>query len=195
MFHKILGFAAVVILITAGHAHAQSRVELFGGYSFVHGPETIPLGPTQDMLNGWNVSVAAKVIPHLQAAADVGGYYASSPGIPCSPITKSCGPFSSHIYDALFGPQVSVSVGQLRPFAHALFGVGHLSMTGSSFSSLSDTEYANALGGGVDYWLTHRAGLRVQADYFANRFFFGYRPNTPYANLRFSTGIVFRPRR
>lgn len=197
MLQKVLFLAAMVILITAvDHAHAQSRVELFGGYSFLHGTVNNPVGFPLDHLNGWNVSGAVKLMSHIQAVADVGGYYASPPGFPCGPVPDHyCGPFSTAIYDALFGPQVSVSIAKVRPFAHALFGVAHMSTSGTPLVLGSDTAYANAFGGGVDYWLTHRLGLRAQADYFPNRLFtYGGFLNIPgHANLRFSTGIVFRP--
>lgn len=202
MLHKVFFFAAMVILIApVDYAHAQSRVELFGGYSFLHGSVNNPMGAPLDHLSGWNVAGAVKLIPHIQAVADIGGYYASSPGFPCVlPEDHYCGPFSTAIYDALFGPQVSVSIAKIRPFAHALFGVAHMSTSGTPLilqnSSVgSDTAYANAFGGGVDYWLTHRLGLRAQADYFPNRLFTygGFLKVPGHANLRFSTGIVFRP--
>ena len=49
----------------------------------------------------------------------------------------------------------------------------------------SDTSFASALGGGIDYRLIHGIGWRVQADMLQTRFF----SNTQ-NNFRLSTGIV-----
>lgn len=192
MSHKGVFLISVVVLFTR-LAQAQNRIELFGGYSFLHGPVNTP-EPVDMHLNGWNASVATKLMPHVQLVADVGGYYETLQVFACGEVPNlGCGPFSTHIYDALFGPQVSLSIAKLRPFAHALFGVAHLSTRSTSRGGFSDsdTAYSNALGGGLDYWLTHRLGLRAQADYFPDRFFGAANPRQN--NLRFSTGIMFRP--
>jgi hypothetical protein len=82
----------------------------------------------------------------------------------------------------LFGPRVSVSVGKLTPFAHALFGAGHESLNAVS---ASDTSFATALGGGADYKQIPAVGWRFQGDFVQTRFF----SNTQ-NDFRFSTGIV-----
>jgi hypothetical protein len=85
----------------------------------------------------------------------------------------------------LFGPRVSVSVGKFTPFAHALVGVGHIS--DSQAASNSDTAFATAIGGGLDYKLIKGLAWRVQGDELHTRFFNGTQDH-----FRFSTGIVFR---
>jgi opacity protein-like surface antigen len=84
----------------------------------------------------------------------------------------------------LFGPRVSVSVGKIRPFAQALFGASHVSDSESGFSG-SDTSFAYALGGGVDYRLIPLISWRMQADWLQSRFF----SNTQ-NDVRISTGVV-----
>jgi hypothetical protein len=68
--------------------------------------------------------------------------------------------FSEHKY--LFGPRVSVSVGKIRPFAEALFGAAHVSV---SHSGPSDTAFATGLGGGIDYRIIRPIAWRFQGDY------------------------------
>jgi hypothetical protein len=75
-------------------------------------------------------------------------------------------------------------VGKLTPFAEALFGASHRNDSTAGFSQ-SDTSFATALGGGVDYRLIHGIGWRVQADMLQTRFFSGTQNN-----FRLSTGIV-----
>ena len=141
-------------------------------------------------LNGWNGSVEGKVLPHVGIVADFSGHYGSVPRLQCEAINLPCPTLSAstHIHNFLFGPRVSVSVGKFRPFAHALFGAGHISESGSSFfGSGSDTSFAYALGGGVDYHLFPLVSWRVQADLLQTRFF-GNTQN----NARISTGIAIR---
>ncbi len=91
---------------------------------------------------------------------------------------------NAHDYNYLFGPRVSVSIGKIRPFAHALFGAGHVNVSTLGYSA-SDTAFATALGGGLDYHLVPLLSWRFQGDYLQTRFF-GNTQN----NGRFSTGIV-----
>jgi hypothetical protein len=51
----------------------------------------------------------------------------------------------------------------------------------------SDTSFATALGGGIDYKILRPLAWRFQGDYIQTRFF-----STTQNNLRLSTGIVLR---
>jgi hypothetical protein len=141
-------------------------------------------------LNGWNGSVEGKVLPFIGIVGDFSGHYGSVP-LAVNPTCTSiiggaCATLSAstHIHSFLFGPRVSISVGKVRPFAHALFGAAHLSESQSLLSS-SDTSFAYALGGGIDYHLVPLISWRVQGDLLQTRFF----SNTQ-NNIRISTGIV-----
>ena len=87
-------------------------------------------------------------------------------------------------HNFLFGPRVSFSVGKFRPFAEALFGAAHVDANNGVGS---DTSFATALGGGLDYKIIRPVAWRFQGDYVQTRFF-GATQN----NVRLSTGIVFR---
>jgi hypothetical protein len=65
-----------------------------------------------------------------------------------------------------------------------LFGAGHVNVSTTGYSA-SDTSFAEALGGGLDYKLIPLISWRFQGDYLQTRFF-GNTQN----NGRFSTGIV-----
>jgi hypothetical protein len=88
------------------------------------------------------------------------------------------------LYSFIFGPRVSVSVGKITPFAHALFGASHITGSVSGFST-SDTSFASAYGGGLDYHLVPLLNWRFQADLLHTRFF-----SDTQNNIRLSTGIV-----
>jgi hypothetical protein len=77
-----------------------------------------------------------------------------------------------------------VSVGKFKPFVHGLFGGARTKGNGGGFS-ISDTAFATALGGGVDYRLVRGIAWRAQADDVRTSFFSGTQHN-----FRFSTGLV-----
>ncbi len=93
----------------------------------------------------------------------------------------------------MFGPRVSFPAGKFRPFAEFEVGVGHVTANGSAVANntiigfASDTSYATALGGGLDYKIFSRLAWRLEGDYVRTHFF-GAGQNS----MRLSTGIAFR---
>jgi hypothetical protein len=185
--HRIAAIvAALVVLTTVACAQIPSG-NVFVGYSYMSADL---VSSSRTNLNGWNASVEGKVLPFIGVVGDFSGHYGSTaigpnpactgvPGVPCPALSAS-----THINNFLFGPRVSVSVGKVRPFAQALFGASHISESASLVAS-SDTSFAYALGGGVDYHLIPLISWRVQADWLQTRFF----SNTQ-NNVRISTGVV-----
>ena len=188
--------SVLVLLLFASGVGAQesSKVDIFGGYSYVRMVSTSQAGAplatsfASANLNGWNGSLEYKPIRWLGAVADFGGSYGTqqvSLGceviIPCPPP-----PFraAAHVHSALFGPRLSVSLAKATPFVHGLVGVAHTSLTGPS--NFSDTALSWAIGGGLDYRLLNGIAWRVQADSLHTDFF-GKAQN----NFRLSTGVVF----
>ena len=184
--HKIIAIIfTLFLLVSAGHAQVPSG-NVFVGYSYMSA-DLVPNNRTS--LNGWNGSVEGKVLPFIGLVADFGGLYGSVSNVPnpaCTGIVGGSCSFSvsTHIHTFLFGPRVSGSVGKFRPFAHALIGAGHVSESASLFSN-SDTSFAYALGGGLDYHLIPLISWRLQGDLVQTRFF----SNTQ-NNVRISTGSV-----
>jgi opacity protein-like surface antigen len=158
---------ALVLFMTilAGGAAAQvpTKGNVFFGYSYNHA-EIVSHDGTN--LNGWNAQLEGKFLPWIGIVGDLGGTYGSH--------------VSEHNY--LFGPRVSVSVGKVRPFAELLIGAGHISVGNGSDS---DTSFANAVGGGLDYRIAGPVAVRGQLDWIHTRFF-GNGQN----DVRFSTGVV-----
>jgi len=155
----------LVVLVFAGLASAQvPNGNVFFGYSHT----STNLVPGQSTgLNGWNGSLEGKVLPLLGIVADLSGVYGSH---------------NTSEYNVLFGPRLSFSVKKFRPFAHALIGVGHVS---TGVPSTSNTSFADALGGGLDYHLIPLISWRIQLDALQTRFL-----STSQSNVRFSTGIA-----
>jgi opacity protein-like surface antigen len=67
-----------------------------------------------------------------------------------------------------------------------MVGVAHIH-TGGSLPGPSNTSFATAVGGGLDYRLLRPLALRVEGDYLRTSFF-----STTQHNLRLSLGVVLR---
>jgi len=184
------------MLLFAGIASAQDKVEVFGGYSYVR------FNPGQGAsgvnFNGGSGSIAYNFVPWLGVVADVGGYHWSRSG-----------GTDANVVSYLFGPKVSYHAGPITPFVQGLFGGVHGSGSGGTFCTVggaivrpegttittcsgSENAFAAALGGGVDWNATPHIGVRlVQAEYVLTRFGFGL-PNYNQNNVRVSAGVTFR---
>lgn len=175
---KRIALVFVLLMMTAsGFAQIPSFGSVFLGYSFNHGDTGIS---NKGTLNGWEGSVEGKVFPFVAMVADVSAQYGTL-GIPSTGIDAS-----TRIQSYLFGPRVSFSVGKFRPFAHVLVGASHLHESNSGFSD-GETDFANAIGGGIDYNLIPRVSWRVQGDDLQTRFHGGRQDDA-----RISTGLVVR---
>lgn len=172
----------LLILTCSVAAYAQAPGgNVFVGYSYLN-MDSNPLG--RQSVNGWNASLEGKVLPFVGVVADVSGYYGGSQVCTAS-VPQFCSTIPGNVSSFLFGPRISASAAGVRPFVHALFGAAH-ERTGG-FGSVSDTSFATALGGGVDFRLAPFLGWRVQGDYLQTRLF-----SSTQNNVRLSTGLVFR---
>jgi hypothetical protein len=173
----------LILFASTGLAAAQvpTSGNVFFGYSY-YNADLSSLGRSN--FNGWTGSLEGKVAPWVGLVADFSETYGSEDvTVPCTGSPCPVVNISTHEYNMLFGPRVSFSVGKLRPFGEAFFGVGHVSENGGG----SDTSLATGLGGGLDYRIIRPIAWRFEGDYLQTRFF-GNTQN----NVRVSTGIVFR---
>jgi hypothetical protein len=175
---SILLVFVLFVLVSAASAQLPGG-NAYIGYSYLRAD--LPGGNTN--LNGWNGSVEVKVFPFIGLVGDFSGNYGSENVIPASFFSPVNASISQHNF--LFGPRFSFKVGKFRPFVHGLVGVSHISESATDFSN-SNTCFADALGGGIDYHLIPLISWRVQFDDLQTRFF-----NSRQDDLRISTGIVF----
>jgi hypothetical protein len=170
-----ISVVTLVLLALAGLAGAQvPKGNIFAGYSYAKADIG---GGDRANLNGWNGSLEGKLFPFVGIVADVSGHYGSDDfgGIEGD----------GRVLTAVFGPRVSFSVGKIRPFAEAMFGVSHLKVDFPG-SSPSDTSFASVYGGGIDYHLVPFLAWRVEGDALRTSFGSGTQNN-----FRLSTGLVF----
>ena len=180
MRRSIIWAALAIAVALPATTFAQSsdvpKAEVFGGYQYTR------INPGQgvdgDNFNGWEASAQYNWSKAFGLKADFSGAYKSVLGVS----------LRQHTY--LFGPVVSARSDKATFFAHALFGGAHATAdTGSSFfGSVSDSSFAMAFGGGLDYNLNRNFAVRVgQFDYLPTRFG-GETQN----NFRYSAGIVLK---
>jgi opacity protein-like surface antigen len=175
------------IVATVGFAAAQvPNGNVYFGYTYYN----TDLSLNRGNLNGFQATLEGKLVPVLGIVADITGHYGSLPFPVCPvvPVGGGGGPCpaenaSAHQYEVMFGPRVSFPVGKFRPFGEFEFGVGHVNTNGFG----SDTSYATALGGGLDYKIFGPVAWRLEGDYLRTHFF-----SVGQNNFRFSTGIAIR---
>ena len=178
---------------TAGRAQESSRLSVFGGYSYLRANPSDSSNVGGFSMNGGNFSAAYNVTGWLSGVADIGGYHASRP-LNCAALgCTGTGDFKGNTWTYLFGPRVTFRhFGRVTPYAQVLFGVAHT--TPSVFLTNNQTDFAMAVGGGVDYHLSHHWSIRpLQLEYLQTRFKeFDVVGGDSQNNLRLSTGVVFR---
>jgi len=179
---KIAIIAGVLFLFASvGFAQIPTSGNVFFGYSYYN---TDLSSIDRANTNGWEASVEGKVLPFIGIVGDFDAHYGSQNfGGICPPVGACT--FNADITERnyLFGPRASVSVGKFRPFGELLIGAGHVNVKGVT----SDTSFATAVGGGIDYRLLRIVAWRLQGDYIHTSFF-----STTQNNIRLSTGLVIR---
>jgi opacity protein-like surface antigen len=181
----------------------------------LYAPGTCPAGTfkVHPNFNGWNAAAQFNVNSWLGLKGDFSGHHgtpltlSSEAQSVISGLGVSGFPPKATLYNFLFGPVGYRSVGRYRPFVHALFGTNQLHTGTVSIDAIvlgtpihtsahvSDSTFAMALGGGLDWKAGAHVLVRVaQADYLYTKhdFSFGV-PGiaTHQNNVRVSAGIVY----
>ncbi|HLW86301.1 MAG TPA: hypothetical protein VKR60_13870 [Candidatus Sulfotelmatobacter sp.] len=169
-------------------------MEIFGGYSTAQKDFT---GDCLEFCNvrlsrGWNASANLKLNRFSQVVADFGGYYFhhDQGSVYCFGVSGAC---SSSVHTVLFGPQVSLGLHKLTPFAHVLLGTALANQNGTGANFQQNHAFTMALGGGADYGFTRYLALRAQADYLLTNFkFVDNQVSFANSNGRISAGLAVR---
>src|SRR5687767_3194134 len=176
-----------------------NRLDIYGGFSHTR-IETQSLdsggNPTLERtgFNGFNASATGNVSRYVGLKFDVSGHYKSESvsatfgtiidcfplscedlGIPIPPPTVvGTGNIKLSLYNVLGGVQLKDNAKEtkVKPFAHLLAGVAHARASGDGDFAFSTSEsgFAAALGGGLDFRINDRVDFRaVQLDYNPTR--------------------------
>jgi hypothetical protein len=183
--------AVLVVLGVFSSLPLSAQVlEVFGGYQYLHlgdisaNGQTIP-GSSQSF-NGWNANAAVKLSMFFGLEGDVGGGYTTVSGV------------GLHTYTYAGGPVISVNVGPVKPFFHALAGGARFSESQSGVSASWNGLTAMA-GGGLDVKANRFVAVRLaQVDWLYFHFGSQTIAGTPFPafsgskNVRVSSGLVLR---
>ena len=187
----------VALFLFAGFANAQiPSANIFLGFSYertnstAFGPNLVGTTVTSPNLHGWEASFEGKILPFVGIVGDVSGHYGSQSFAELTPNVPLPNPLNinvtGHEQEYLVGPRLSIPVGKFKPFAEAMVGAAHIH-TGGTLPSPSNTSFAYALGGGLDYRLFGPIAARIEGDYLRTSFF-----SSTQNNFRLSVGGVFR---
>ncbi|HEV3485535.1 MAG TPA: outer membrane beta-barrel protein [Vicinamibacterales bacterium] len=143
-------FAASVIF-TSPAAAQEHKGDVAFSYSILHDSdleETLP--------KGWSVAVNSNLNSTFGIVGEVGGNYKT--------MDVFGSDLSMSVHSFLGGVRARREAGTMAPFAQVLAGMARAS---ASYLGESEdaTEFAIQPGGGVDFRVTERFGLRVQGDY------------------------------
>ena len=161
------------IITFALAAQAAPNATLFGGYQYTrfdtstNSNGSALLFGTGVGANGWNAALTGGFNSWLGIRADVAAAYPNG--------------FNFYTYTA--GPELSIRLPIVRPFAHALFGLARA----TSYGTVSNG-FATMIGGGVDLGHGILAWRLAQFDWMYTRFN-GISNNR---NIRICTGQVIR---
>ena len=171
----------VSLVVTPAFSQSDSRYEASAGYSFLR-------GDFDRNRHGFVTSFTQRISGRIGIEAEVGGNYRKELFL-----TQN-----DFVHSILAGPKFKFrDDAKLVPWAHVLVGITIDDLTfplsiadPSGQLSLfpvrtTDVNFGLQSGGGIDYWLTRRFGVRVGADYrnlnFSSR-----------DNFRLQSGIVVR---
>jgi len=172
----VASLCAVVFLVSSSvRAEAQTVpvAEVSVGYAYLY--------DLQDDISipaGWYGDVNVALTDWVGIAAEASGGYKTddSFGIPVD--------LSVHTFMA--GPRFTSRNNAARPFLHVLIGVGRVAAGVSGFT-VSSTEFAFQIGGGVDLQMSDRVGLRLGVD--SRRIFSEEFEDA--RQIRFNVGVTF----
>ena len=171
----------VIALMFAAAELAAAQIPTSGNIFFGYSYYNTNVKGSRKSLNGWEGSIEGKFLPFIGIVADFSAHYGSEDFRECNGF--DCVIFNTDVtqHNYLFGPRVSISAGKFRPFAELLIGASHA----NAHNFASDTSFATAVGGGLDYKLLKVLAWRLQGDYIHTDLF-----DNPQNNLRLSTGIA-----
>jgi len=165
------------------------KVEVYGGFSFFNSGQF----PQRENLNspGFGASIAGNLSKNFGIVGEVSGHFgtvtlldlAGTPGV-------TVPEFDADVYTFLVGPRFTSRSGGFDIFGHVLVGGAKTQV--ERFDS--DTDFALAVGGGVDVIVSKPLAVRIiQIDYLPIKNDRSIFTNKDWSqNVRFQIGVVFR---
>ncbi|HLK33549.1 MAG TPA: outer membrane beta-barrel protein [Terriglobales bacterium] len=204
---RFKSFLVLALAVCASSTWAQlmPKAEVVGGYTYSNLDQGFG-GANRLSANGWNTGGTFFVNNWLGFEGNVAGVSHSESALFSNGITTSTGSASEKHTTFVVGPRIDLGHGRTSPFVHGLIGMDRETLSASgtlaglSFSdSASDTSFATALGGGVDFGVSKHLGVITGADYLMTRHgvpasiaALGVSGSSTQNNFRVSVGLSFR---
>jgi hypothetical protein len=207
----LFGLAAMGLAagLSGGAAQAQSKMQVFGGYSYNSGGANqyycIEICSPGTSNNGYAASYAYSFTPHIALEGAFSGYDGTTTPFSYAPGTIDSGyavKDDAKKYFYTVGPRLSYPVGDFSMFSHFLVGGAHIHETITETCTpsengcgtpnpLKETDSGNGLafkvGGGVD-WNHGAWGIRLlELDYVRTQLNISGTTNQPQYEPTFST--------
>jgi Outer membrane protein beta-barrel domain len=200
----VLLVAVVMLLGLAAMAQDAPKFEATVDYSYARYNASHAYTSSYS-LNGGGGAIDFNFTKFLGVKMDLQGYgsntqnFHAAAGSTICPLGCSAN-VQGNLFTYLFGPQVGIRTGKLRPFAHVLLGGAHSNVYGNLekvsgvvFSKApSNNTFALAFGGGLDIAINHTGTIAfrpAEIDYLYTRF------NNSVAsgqnNFQYKAGVVF----
>jgi hypothetical protein len=202
MFKKVIFLGVAALLSVAAYAQDASKAEVAVMYSYARYVPSLP-NTNNYSFNGGGGSFDYNFMKFVGIKAEFTGYGSNTQTINFGDgVTAGV---QGNLFTYLFGPQIGIRTGKIRPYGHALFGGAHSNVYANartqceqleecSFASAapSSNTFAMAFGGGVDIMIHRNIAFRpVQFDYLYTHFTNDFTNQNNQNSFRYSAGLVF----
>lgn len=187
----------------AQEGHPTTETAIF--YSYARFSPSHAYVPNSYSFNGGGGSFTYNFTKYIGAKAEFVGYGSNTQSFSIPAGTKICpvgcsGNVQANLFTYMFGPQIGLRSGKIRPFAHVLMGGAHSNgsaniykLEGSLGPRPSNDAFALAFGGGIDIPVNHSGSVAFRpAD--VNYLWTNFNLNTHQSgqsNFQYKAGIVF----
>lgn len=179
---RIWTLLAALILVTSSLFGQDSRIEVFGGYSYLS-IDVNDLGNRQSA-NGWRAAVSINAYRRFAIEGAATGNYKTYTDVPVPLLGTRDVKVSDYAF--LGGPRIN-----LRPFfIHGLVGVDHLTGSASVFSA-SQNSFAGSFGAGIEWKLAEHWSAQGSGDYVLTRHNILGGDRMTQNNVNIAAGIVY----
>jgi hypothetical protein len=201
---KSIVFGAVLLFGLSALAQDFPKIEVAVDYSYARYAASHTFAKSYS-LNGAGGAVDFNFTKHLGIKMDLQGYgsntqrFTAAPGTAVCPLGCSAN-VQGNLFTYLFGPQIGIRTGKIRPYGQVLLGGAHsnvygnlAAVSGVVFSKApSGNSFALAAGGGVDIAINHSGTIAfrpAEIDYLYTRF--NNSASSGQNSFQYKAGVVF----
>lgn len=205
---KVQGLLVTGIILSLGlvaFAQDYSKTEVAIFYSYARFSPSHTFVPNSFSLNGGGGSIDYNLSKYFGIEGEFAGYGSNTQRFSIPAGSNICpagcsGNAQANLFTYMFGPQIGLRSGKIRPFAHLLLGGAHSNgsaniykQSGSTGPRPSNDAFALAFGGGIDIPANHSGTVAFRpAD--INYLWTNFNLNTHQSgqsNFQYKAGIVF----